>query len=89
MTLERPEELRRYDEIWGSLQARALSPENSRVQPGSSSAAYRDMQLSCSHEVAQSPVIALQFRGEEGIGNLRGSRCTLTQWSVVNSSIAH
>lgn len=31
MTLERPEELRRYDEIWGSLQARALSPEDSRV----------------------------------------------------------
>jgi transcriptional regulator with XRE-family HTH domain len=31
ITLERPEELRRYDEIWGSLQARALSPEDSRV----------------------------------------------------------
>ena len=31
MTLEQPEELRRYDEIWGSLQARALSPEDSRV----------------------------------------------------------
>lgn len=31
LTLERPEELRRYDEIWGSLQARALSPEDSRV----------------------------------------------------------
>lgn len=31
MTLERPEELRRYEEIWGSLQARALSPEDSRV----------------------------------------------------------
>ena len=31
MTLERPEEIRRYDEIWGSLQARALSPEDSRV----------------------------------------------------------
>jgi transcriptional regulator with XRE-family HTH domain len=30
-TLEQPEELRRYDEIWGSLQARALSPEDSRV----------------------------------------------------------
>jgi hypothetical protein len=30
-TLERPEELRRYDEIWGALQARALSPEDSRV----------------------------------------------------------
>ena len=29
--LERPEELRRYDEIWGALQARALSPEDSRV----------------------------------------------------------
>lgn len=31
LTLEQPEELRRYDEIWGSLQARALSPEDSRV----------------------------------------------------------
>lgn len=31
ITLERPEELRRYDEIWGSLQARALSPEDSQV----------------------------------------------------------
>jgi transcriptional regulator with XRE-family HTH domain len=31
ITLERPEELRRYEEIWGSLQARALSPEDSRV----------------------------------------------------------
>jgi transcriptional regulator with XRE-family HTH domain len=31
ITLEQPEELRRYDEIWGSLQARALSPEDSRV----------------------------------------------------------
>jgi transcriptional regulator with XRE-family HTH domain len=31
ITLERPEEIRRYDEIWGSLQARALSPEDSRV----------------------------------------------------------
>lgn len=31
LTLERPEELRRYDEVWGSLQARALSPEDSRV----------------------------------------------------------
>ncbi|HSZ43501.1 MAG TPA: helix-turn-helix transcriptional regulator [Trebonia sp.] len=31
ITLERPQELRRYDEIWGSLQARALSPEDSRV----------------------------------------------------------
>jgi transcriptional regulator with XRE-family HTH domain len=31
LTLERPDELRRYDEIWGSLQARALSPEDSRV----------------------------------------------------------
>jgi transcriptional regulator with XRE-family HTH domain len=31
ITLERPEELRRYDEIWGWLQARALSPEDSRV----------------------------------------------------------
>lgn len=31
ITLERPEDLRRYDEIWGSLQARALSPEDSRV----------------------------------------------------------
>jgi hypothetical protein len=31
LTLERPEELRRYDEIWGALQARALSPEDSRV----------------------------------------------------------
>jgi transcriptional regulator with XRE-family HTH domain len=29
--LERPEELRRYDEIWGALLARALSPEDSRV----------------------------------------------------------
>lgn len=29
--LERPEELRRYDEIWGALQARALSPEDSQV----------------------------------------------------------
>lgn len=31
LTLEQPEELRRYDEVWGSLQARALSPEDSRV----------------------------------------------------------
>lgn len=31
MTLERPDEVHRYDEIWGSLQARALSPEDSRV----------------------------------------------------------
>jgi transcriptional regulator with XRE-family HTH domain len=31
ITLERPEEIRRYDEIWGSLQARALSPEDSQV----------------------------------------------------------
>jgi hypothetical protein len=31
ITLEQPEELRRYDEIWGSLQARALSPEDSQV----------------------------------------------------------
>jgi transcriptional regulator with XRE-family HTH domain len=31
LTLEQPEELRRYDEIWGALQARALSPEDSRV----------------------------------------------------------
>lgn len=31
ITLEQPGELRRYDEIWGSLQARALSPEDSRV----------------------------------------------------------
>ncbi|MBO0802171.1 MAG: helix-turn-helix domain-containing protein [Nocardiopsaceae bacterium] len=31
ITLERPEELRRYEEIWGSLQARALSPEDSQV----------------------------------------------------------
>lgn len=31
LNLERAEELRRYDEIWGSLQARALSPEDSRV----------------------------------------------------------
>jgi hypothetical protein len=31
INLEQPEELRRYDEIWGSLQARALSPEDSRV----------------------------------------------------------
>jgi transcriptional regulator with XRE-family HTH domain len=31
LTLERPDELRRYDEIWGALQARALSPEDSRV----------------------------------------------------------
>lgn len=31
ITLEQPEQLRRYDEIWGSLQARALSPEDSRV----------------------------------------------------------
>lgn len=31
LTLEQPDELRRYDEIWGALQARALSPEDSRV----------------------------------------------------------
>lgn len=31
LTLERPEEIRRYDEIWGILQAKALSPEDSRV----------------------------------------------------------
>lgn len=31
MTLERPEELCRYEEIWESLQAKALSPEDSRV----------------------------------------------------------
>ncbi|MBO0809938.1 MAG: helix-turn-helix transcriptional regulator [Actinobacteria bacterium] len=31
LTLERPEEIRRYDEIWGILQANALSPEDSRV----------------------------------------------------------
>ena len=31
ITLEQPGELRRYDEIWGSLQARALSPEDSQV----------------------------------------------------------
>jgi transcriptional regulator with XRE-family HTH domain len=28
---EKPEELRRYDEVWGMLQAKALSPEDSRV----------------------------------------------------------
>ena len=31
VNLEQPEELRRYDQIWGALQARALSPEDSRV----------------------------------------------------------
>jgi transcriptional regulator with XRE-family HTH domain len=31
LTLEKPEELRRFDEVWGMLQARALSPEDSRV----------------------------------------------------------
>ena len=31
VTLEKPEELRSYDEVWGMLQAKALSPEDSRV----------------------------------------------------------
>jgi transcriptional regulator with XRE-family HTH domain len=31
LIVERPEDLRRYDEVWGMLQARALSPEDSRV----------------------------------------------------------
>jgi transcriptional regulator with XRE-family HTH domain len=31
LILEKPEELRRFDEVWGMLQARALSPEDSRV----------------------------------------------------------
>jgi transcriptional regulator with XRE-family HTH domain len=30
-TLERPEQIREYDQIWGALQASALSPEDSRV----------------------------------------------------------
>jgi transcriptional regulator with XRE-family HTH domain len=31
LVVEKPEELRRYDEVWGILQATALSPEDSRV----------------------------------------------------------
>ena len=30
-TLEKPEQIRTYDQIWGALQASALSPEDSRV----------------------------------------------------------
>jgi transcriptional regulator with XRE-family HTH domain len=39
--LEEPEELRIYEEIWGSLQARALSPDDSQAFLKSTSFGYR------------------------------------------------
>jgi len=39
--LEEPEELRTYEEIWGSLQARALSPDDSQAFLKSTSFGYR------------------------------------------------